>query len=120
MRKLVLALSVLAFAACKGDVGPTGPAGPAGADASFSADTVQIPTGNSTATITFTNAKVETSIINCFTSLNLSGPWLFVATDSNLLLTMFCRAQNVGADVEVVIINGVSEWYLLATLARAP
>ncbi len=134
MRKLVLVLSVLTFAACSGDAGPTGPAGPAGAigpagpqgppgldgtSASILFGIVTID-GTGAAILTATNAQVETSVINCYTSDSNTGPWLVVADAYTITDTAFCGAANVGADLVITLLRGNPGWFFLATIVTVP
>jgi hypothetical protein len=128
IRKLALVLSVLAFTACSGDAGPTGPAGPAGPAGPTGAIGPQGPAGLDSsviwgtevidgagnAVLTATNVQVETSVINCYTSDSLAGPWLVVATDVGSGLA--CGAQNSGANLAVALVGGVPGWFFLVTL----
>ena len=131
MRKLVLVLSLLAFLACTGDAGPTGPAGPTGAMGAMGATGAtgpqglpglgssviwgtQVIDGAGEAVLIATNVQVETSVINCYTSSSLAGPWLLIATDVGAGLA--CGAQNSGADVLIGLVGGTPGWYFLVTL----
>ena len=127
-------LSALALGACSGDVGPTGPAGPAGAmgpagpqgppgldgtSASILFGIVTIDAGGG-ASLTATNAQVETSVINCYTSDSNTGPWLVVADAYTITDTAFCGAANVGADLVITLLRGNPGWFFLATIVLVP
>ena len=143
MRKLCVVfavLSVLALGACSGDAGPTGPAGPAGATGTAGAMGPAGPQGPpgldgasasilfgivtidgaGAATLTATNAQVETSVINCYTSDSNTGPWLVVADAYTITDTAFCGAANVGADLAVTLLRGNPGWFFLATIVTVP
>ena len=127
MRKLVLVLSVLAFAACSGDAGPTGPAGaigpagpqgPPGLDGTSASILFGIATIDDTggATLTATNTQIETSVINCYSSDSNTGPWLVVADAFSDTGSSFCGASNVGADLVIILLRGNPGWFFLATI----
>ena len=132
MRKLSIVFAVLTaltLAACSGDVGPTGPAGapgtigpagpqgPPGLDGTSASISFGIATIDSTgeAMLTATNAQIETTVLNCYTSDSMSGPWLVVA-DGLSATNQFCGASNVGADLSVTLIGGIPGWFFLATI----
>ena len=70
-------------------------------------------------TITFTGTQVASSVITCYTSDSASGPWLIVA-DGFSSTSSFCGAGDSGADLVVVMINGIPGWFFMATVAGAP
>ena len=133
MRKFFLIMTVLAFAACSGDVGPTGPAGPAGAtgpagltgpqglaglDASFIFGMVTVD-GIGRASVTFPNAQIESSIINCYISTTSVGPWLSIPDGFWITDSEFWLVDNNGSDLDVFLVNGTPSWLFLVTLATA-
>ena len=135
MRRFILVLGVLAFVACSGDAGPTGPAGPAGPTGAMGPAGSQGPPGldGTSASISFgivlidafgdaslvaTDAEVETSVINCYTSFLNTGPWLILGTETNVGIG--CFAENVGVDVFISIVNGDPGWFFLVTMVTVP
>ena len=135
MRKLVLVLTALAFAACSGDTGPTGPAGPAGptgatgpagldgTSAVITWDVATIDASGDAALIAL-NAQIETSVINCYTGVSLLGPWIAIAFDSDGGSTIACGATNVLTDLLIELPGGVPGcvpgWFFLVTMVQVP
>jgi len=72
------------------------------------------------ATLTATNAQVETSVVNCYTSDSNTGPWLVVADAYTLTDTAFCGASNIGADLVIILLRGIPGWFFLATIVTVP
>jgi hypothetical protein len=71
--------------------------------------------------ISFTNAQVETSVVNCYISDSTQGPWLKVALDTNPNFAgTSCGVMNSGSSMRVALINGIPGWWFLATAAMAP
>ena len=120
----------LAIGGCEGPIGPAGPQGPAGAQgvpgdqgppglpgasASLWWGVVTLDV-NGEGAILFSDAQVETSVITCYTSDSVAGPWLVIATDVTSGLA--CGAVNVGPDLVVALVGGVPGWFLLVTLAK--
>ena len=124
---LILAVFlVLSLSACEGPVGPTGPQGAAGAQG------VQGPPGlpgapagirwgilvldaDGEGTLRFSNAQVRSSVVNCYTSSTSAGPWLAVAGASGT--GIFCGVGDLGSDLGVSMLGGISGWSFLATVA---
>ena len=129
MRKRVLVLSLLAFAACSGDAGPTGPAGPAGPtgatgpaglDGSSAWITWNVATIDAfgDAALIAKNSQIETSVINCYTSDSLLGPWIAIAFSSDGGSSIACHSTNVGTDLLLELVGGVAGWFFLATMVQ--
>ena len=119
----VAAVLLLAIAGCEGDPGPTGPAGPAGpagpegppgASAEIQSQMVQIAT-DGTAVVTFAGLQAESAVVTCWVSDNTGGPWLGIATDT--FSEIACGTDNVGPDLDVILIGGVPGWWFMATAA---
>ena len=139
MRKLHVVfavLTMLALTACSGDAGPTGPAGPAGQTGAMGPAGPQGPPGldgasasilfgivtidaTGGASLTATNAQVETSLINCFESSSNTGPWLVVA-DGFSATSSVCVVSNVGLDLVITLLQGIPGWFFLATIVTVP
>ena len=67
-----------------------------------------------TAALLFLGLQVETTVLNCWISETVAGPWLSVATD--VLTGLACGASNSGSDLFVLLIGGPPGWQFLATV----
>jgi len=122
----VAAVLILALAGCEGDPGPTGPQGPegpagpagpegpSGASAEVQSQMVQIA-ADGTAALTFSGLQIESAVVTCWMSDNPGGPWLGIATDTYSEIA--CGTDNSGAELDVMLIGGVPDWWFMATAA---
>jgi hypothetical protein len=127
----IVTLLALAFliSACEGPMGPVGPSGVQGAQgpqglpgeaAQIAWDRIRLGSDGG-GVISFSNAQVETSVVNCYISDSTNGPWLKVAFDTNPNFSgTSCGVANSGNSMRVILINGIPGWWFLATAAVAP
>ena len=128
MKRSIAVVLLALCAGCSGDVGPTGPGGPQGpigpagqqgppgASASVQSQMIRIGSGGS-AVLRFTGLQVESTVVNCWMSDDVAGPWLGIATDVGSGLS--CGVSNSGSDLLVLLVGGVPGWWFLATTAAA-
>ena len=129
MCKLVILVVLIAVVACEGAVGPTGPAGPAGqtgatglqgppglngasADISWGIVTLD---GDGGGVITFVDAQITSSVVTCYISATMAGPWILVA--SGFTGNQACSASNSGANLLIRMTDGPPGVLFLATVS---